>query len=89
MKAWLNGFDGPVIALATETAATSLSAALERVPPGLALVVGPEAGFAATEIDALRVAGAVFASLGSHLLRTETAALVGAAIILNRFGSLG
>jgi 16S rRNA (uracil1498-N3)-methyltransferase len=47
-----------------------------------AIVVGPEAGLTSGEIDALGEAGAVSASVSSHRLRTETAAvaLVGALV---------
>ena len=86
---WLAGFDGTVIALATETAAAPLTQALETATPPLALVVGPEAGFSGEELGALQRGGAVFATLGGRVLRTETAALVAAAVALSRLGGLG
>jgi len=46
------------------------------------LLVGPEGGFAPTELAAARAAGFVAVRLGPHVLRTETAALVGAALLL-------
>lgn len=46
----------------------------------LALIVGPEGGFSAEEVDALIQAGAVVASLGPSIMRTETAAVVSVAI---------
>jgi len=48
------------------------------------LLVGPEGGFTDEEAAAARVAGFEPRSLGRHTLRTETAALVGAAILLGR-----
>jgi 16S rRNA (uracil1498-N3)-methyltransferase len=45
------------------------------------LVVGPEGGFAPDERAAALAAGFLPRALGSHVLRTETAALVGAAVL--------
>jgi 16S rRNA (uracil1498-N3)-methyltransferase len=53
------------------------------------LFVGPEGGFSQEEIDTAREAGLAEASLGSSILRTETAALVGAVLVLARYGRLG
>jgi 16S rRNA (uracil1498-N3)-methyltransferase len=52
-------------------------------------VVGPEGGFSEREVETMRRAGAALASLGSGILRTETAAIVGAALVLARYGRLG
>ncbi|MGE3173212.1 MAG: 16S rRNA (uracil(1498)-N(3))-methyltransferase [Planctomycetota bacterium] len=46
-----------------------------------ALLVGPEGGFTAAEQQAIAAAGFAAVSLGPHVLRTETAALVGAAAL--------
>jgi 16S rRNA (uracil1498-N3)-methyltransferase len=46
------------------------------------LLVGPEGGFSAGEHDAALAAGFLPRGLGPHTLRTETAALVGAALLL-------
>lgn len=48
------------------------------------VLVGPEGGFADGERDAVVAAGFVPAGLGPHVLRTETAALVAAALLQNR-----
>lgn len=59
----------------------------ERVRPLLpetghiALVVGPEGGLSAAETAAMKQAGAVGLSLGPYILRTETAAIVGTAVL--------
>ena len=50
----------------------------------LALSVGPEGGFTDAEVDAAQVAGWLQVSLGPTLLRIETAAIVGSALIFNR-----
>lgn len=70
-------------------AATGTATAAATETMRLSLLVGPEAGFTRSEIDMLAGAGAVFASLGTQVLRTETAALVAAAIVMNRLGMLG
>jgi 16S rRNA (uracil1498-N3)-methyltransferase len=48
---------------------------------GIAIVVGPEGGFTENEIGYLQKAGALEFNLGDGILRTETAAVVAAALI--------
>lgn len=62
--------------------------ALREVLPGLLpergsvlVVIGPEGGFSHAEAESAKQAGAAVISLGSQILRTETAALVLAAIL--------
>ena len=78
----------PVVAL-WEGSDRSLSTCLPEETGGIRLVVGPEGGFADGEVEAMRASGAALASLGSSILRTETAAVVGAALVLARYGRLG
>jgi 16S rRNA (uracil1498-N3)-methyltransferase len=65
----------------------SLAAAIERgepspLPPAGALLVGPEGGFAPAELDVLRAARFVSViSLGPRILRAETAAIAGLALL--------
>ena len=66
-----------------------LSACLPEDATAVRLMVGPEGGFAQDELDLARDAGAVSASLGEQILRTETAAVVGASLVLHRYGRLG
>jgi 16S rRNA (uracil1498-N3)-methyltransferase len=47
-----------------------------------ALAIGPEGGFTDREVEAARAAGWHLASLGSTLLRIETAGLAGSALVL-------
>jgi 16S rRNA (uracil1498-N3)-methyltransferase len=64
----------------------------ERLPEGataVRLVVGPEGGFEPSELDRAVELGATVAGLGEQILRTETAAVVGAALVLHRYGRLG
>ena len=52
---------------------------LNNKPPLLVLAVGPEGGFSAAESDSFAKAGFKALSLGDTVLRTETAAVFGAA----------
>lgn len=47
------------------------------------LLIGPEGGFDAEEVEAARRAGAQIVALGPHTMRIEVAAPVGVAIVLN------
>jgi len=51
-------------------------------------IVGPEGGFTAAEINSARTAGVSSASLGTRILRAETAAITLAAILQYEFGGL-
>jgi 16S rRNA (uracil1498-N3)-methyltransferase len=55
----------------------------------LALLVGPEGGFAPEEVEAARAAGATPVRLGRLTLRTETAGLAALAVLLHLAGELG
>jgi 16S rRNA (uracil1498-N3)-methyltransferase len=80
---------GPVVVL-WERAENPLSEVLPGSPPTeITVVVGPEGGLSEEEARAAEAAGGRLASLGPHILRTETAAVVGAALVLARYGRLG
>ncbi|MGH2556437.1 MAG: RsmE family RNA methyltransferase [Actinomycetota bacterium] len=70
-------------------ARTGLAQVLPEDATGIRLLVGPEGGFSEEEIDSAREASVAEASLGPSILRTETAALVGATLVLARYGRLG
>jgi 16S rRNA (uracil1498-N3)-methyltransferase len=55
----------------------------------ISLFIGPEGGFSPGELDIATAAGAIPVTLGSNILRTETAAIVGVALILYELGKLG
>lgn len=79
---------GAVGVLLDPDAATGADA---LAPPGaapLALLVGPEGGLTQAERAVARAAGFTGIRLGPRILRTETAALVGIALLQARFGDL-
>lgn len=57
-------------------------------PEAVSILIGPEGGFSGKELDHARAAGFQEISLGPRTLRTETAALVGCALIQARWGDL-
>ena len=83
--AFAHGTGGVVL---WEEATTPLSVALgEPASAGtVVLGVGPEGGLTAGEVEAT---GLPAASLGPTVLRTETAALVAATVVLHRLGRVG
>ncbi|OQX15178.1 MAG: 16S rRNA (uracil(1498)-N(3))-methyltransferase [Thiothrix lacustris] len=58
------------------------------LPPPIALVIGPEGGFTAEEVDACVHAGVMPVSLGPRILRAETASIAALALLQHRFGDL-
>jgi 16S rRNA (uracil1498-N3)-methyltransferase len=73
--------------------AEGIGDALARIAPeperDVAVVVGPEGGLTANEVALLASAGAVTVSLGSTVLRTETAGVVAVALAMYARGGLG
>ena len=57
-------------------------------PRKINMIVGPEGGLSEDEVNQLREIGAVSASLGKRILRTETAGLAGVAIILYEYDEM-
>ncbi len=87
--AWALQFGGPIAVSDLPDSPTLWVAERQTDPPpsvvdGGILVIGPEAGFAEGEVSQ----GANRLGLGPRVLRIETAALAGAAILLDRSGRL-
>jgi len=53
----------------------------------VALFIGPEGGFSTDEISQAKTAGCQVVSLGEHILRMETAAIVFPALVLHELGA--
>ena len=64
----------------------------DPLPPGpfdeVTALVGPEGGLEAAEVEAARAAGAVVATMGPRVLRTDTAGVVAVALLQARYGDL-
>ena len=70
--------------------APPLATALPEHPPRrAALLIGPEGGLDADEVETARRAGWQVVSLGTRVLRTETAGPAVIAVLQSRFGDLG
>ena len=54
----------------------------------VALFIGPEGGFDAAEVQEAGASGVFPVTLGRRILRTETAAVVGAALVLYELGEM-
>lgn len=70
----------------------TLKRQLEKVkdlPETVNILIGPEGGFSIADVTAAQAAGAIPVTLGPRILRTETAGLVVASVILYHFGDLG
>jgi 16S rRNA (uracil1498-N3)-methyltransferase len=66
---------------------TALADALTAAGHPIALLIGPEAGFSADELALARDAGCPIVSLGPTVLRTESAAIVAAALVRGQMRS--
>lgn len=89
---WLAGAEPADLALCLwEGGGAPLSETLSisGSPRSATVVVGPEGGLAAGEVDAARARGFTVASLGPRTVRTETAGPAIVAILQSRFGDLG
>jgi 16S rRNA (uracil1498-N3)-methyltransferase len=59
---------------------------LAHLPPPGGVVIGPEGGFSAAEVEAATRAGLTIAGLGPRILRAQTVAVAAAAVILSATG---
>lgn len=77
----LAGFDAVVVPYECQRQG-SLQQVAQMEGDHVAIVIGPEGGFAEHEIDRLKALGAALVSLGPRILRTETAGMVTLALLL-------
>jgi 16S rRNA (uracil1498-N3)-methyltransferase len=88
LDAALSAATGMKLLLWEEERGTSLKGALGQVPREVALLVGPEGGWAPEEVEAARRAGFVAVGLGPRVLRVETAAIVAVTLVQAAAGGL-
>ena len=76
---------GPrTLMLSHEHEPETMDDALVRVPDPDIVLVGPPSGFTRAECDRVRAGGGAVATLGPFTLRSETAAVAGMAILVDR-----
>lgn len=81
---------GPVILLwEDETEFHLMTVPLPETVERIAIFVGPEGGFSSEEAEFARAIGGQTVTIGPRILRAETAAVVGSALLLARLGALG
>jgi 16S rRNA (uracil1498-N3)-methyltransferase len=83
---WLDAWNGRGILLAPD-AAQSLPSLPQMAAP-LALLIGPEGGFAEREIEEARAHGFAAVRFGPRVLRTETAGVAALAALQSLWGDL-
>lgn len=103
-RAWLPRLHGPmelteavgisaqqeICLIADPAAELALREAMpSKTPASIGLVVGPEGGLEDSEVGEFLSAGATRVSIGGQILRTETAGIAIAAVMLFHFGRLG
>ncbi|MEZ4515393.1 MAG: RsmE family RNA methyltransferase [Chloroflexota bacterium] len=73
-----------------ESTGKDIASALRDLSPlsYVGLFIGPEGGYDPEEITLAQAEGLVSVTLGSRILRTETAALVGPALVLHELGDM-
>lgn len=69
--------------------APALARSLPARPVGVALLIGPEGGLTAAEVEIATGSGFQIVTLGPRILRTETAAIATLAVIQSLVGGLG
>ena len=70
------------------TSLLTIPCSTEKPGPGVTVVIGPEGGWSAEELDAAQSHNWAFASFGKAILRAETASLAALAILQARFNAL-
>lgn len=68
---------------------TTINQVVSQQSKTIGVVIGPEGGFSAKEIEALKAHGAKLITLGPRILRTETAGFVTSSLLQYLNGDLG
>ncbi len=79
---------GPAIVLWEEERTNRFDSLNSIAHSAAGLLIGPEGGLTPAEVESARGRGAHIVSLGPRILRAETAAIVGSALLLQRAGAL-
>ncbi len=85
-------WEGPAVGAVREPPLPGLGAHLRGQPERprtVSLFIGPEGGFQAEEVQLARQAGAALVSLGPRILRSETAGIVAAVLVMEALGEMG
>ena len=82
---WINQRDEPIKLIMQPGTAQTFQ---QNKPASVALLVGPEGGFADQEVGAANRAGFENITLGPRILRTETAPLVAISLLQHHWGDL-
>lgn len=86
---WLQSPPGNALRMLLDPAGACTLGALPAPEGGVELLIGPEGGFDAHELEQASGAGLIGVRLGSRVLRTETAGIVAVALLQARWGDLG
>ena len=83
LKEALTGANGVRVVLSEYEKRRQLGAVLRTIDPAapISLAIGPEGGWTEKELEGFSSAGWVTASLGTNILRTETAAIAALAVV--------
>jgi 16S rRNA (uracil1498-N3)-methyltransferase len=83
-------FDRVLIAAPSDESPTLRQALVQddRAPASVAILIGPEGGFAEDEVVLAEERGAITISLGPRIFRTETAAIIVPALVLYELGEM-
>ena len=93
LTACLAGHPAPALSLILTERREGQSLHAVRLPEGgnqsVMVLIGPEGGWSKEEVAQAEQAGCTLMTLGPHILRAETAAIVAAGILQSRVGVLG
>jgi len=92
LRALLSDYDAVLVAWEDSDGA-GIASRLTRLALGadarVAVIVGPEGGLSAEEVASLEAIGALTCTLGTTILRAETAGVVATALVVHELGGLG
>ena len=87
-KAALSRFERSKTLLCYEGGGAPIGKLVSPADEAISLVVGPEGGFDAAEVEAVTAMGGQIATLGPRILRCETAPLAAIAVLMENSGNM-